>query len=163
MANTRRQFTILAITVVLIAGLATAILWRVPLAPSGPIETDCLERLLAPHITADDASQIMAMSYESPENWSFSLHHMAAFCRASGNWWFWDGVIPPGPEGRRLWWWPLSPDEVPQAVKAYAADASSDLVFYVIYASFCCGIPFLDAGWVDGVSSRLVEKVRIAS
>ncbi len=162
MAETRRQFTILVIAVVLVAGIATAILWSGFLAPSGLIETDCLERLPVPHISEDDASQIMAMSYESPENWSFSLHHMAAFCRASGNWWFWDGVIPPGPEGQSLWD-PLSPDEIPQAVKVYAADARSDLVFAVIYASFCCGIPYLDAGWVDGVSSQLVAKVRIAS
>lgn len=93
----------------------------------------------------------------SNPSWSFSLHHAAAFCRASGNWWLWDGVVPPGPEGQRLWE-PLSPDEIPQAVKAYAADASSDLVFYVIYASFCCGIPYLDAGWVDGTSSQLVAR-----
>ena len=57
----------------------------------------------------------------------------------------------------------LSPDEIPKAVKAYAADPSFDLVFYVIHASFCRGIPFLDGGWVDGVSSQLVAKVGIAS
>lgn len=162
MAETQRQFTILAIVVVLVAGIETAILWSGLLAPSGPIETDCPEQVPIPHISADDARQIMAVSYESPEDWSFSLHHTAALCRASGSWWSWDAVLPPGPEGRSLRE-PLPPDEIPEAVKAYAASVSSDLVFFVIYASFCCGAPFLDAGWVDGVSSQFVAKVRIAS
>ncbi len=159
MAVTQRQFMILAIALILVAGIATAILWS-GLLSTGPIEADCLEHVPVPRISADDASQIMAMSYESPEAWSFSLHHTVAFCRASGSWWFWDGVIPPGPEGQSLWD-PLSLDDIPQVVKAYAANARTDLIFAVIYASFCCGAPFLDAGWVDGVSSELVAKVRI--
>lgn len=94
-----------------------------------------------------------SISPDQRRNWFFAGREVVKFCEAASRWW----SSKDGTEWKRV-----DETNIPEAVRSYAAQAQRDLVFLVVSAAHQ-PTPLVDRGWVDGVSSKLVAKVRIAS
>lgn len=104
-------------------------------------------------VTLEDAKETLRSSYPTPENWFLHSEKMVKYCSSVDSWWS-------SQDGRE--WQEVPENEIPEPVRQYAVQSGQNKALYSITARHGPGLMTVDVGWVDGVSSQLVAKIRIA-
>ncbi|MFQ5919607.1 MAG: hypothetical protein ACE5I4_06130 [Thermoplasmata archaeon] len=163
-----------AIVTVIVAGA----LRQGPQVPETP-DTDCPELEPVPQIAPERAVVVMAASYIHIELWDYYPRAMVKWCQVTGEWWVslnMNGSTYLCTAGERdvtcsvflgsgknsFGPWSRHPGEIPSVLASYAWNAETDVVLFLVSASFLRGIPAVEDGWVDAETSLLVAKERVA-